>query len=82
MSWVDFGGPWIDLEGGVLHRQGAPQKRFKVKRRGQCLLPPALVEILLPIAEADIRSGCLWVIHDADGVRLPGRCRGKSGRRS
>lgn len=70
MSWLDLGGPWIDLDGGVLHRQGSNQRRFKVKRRGAALLPPELVDVLRPIAEADLRAGCVWVIHDAEGNRL------------
>ncbi len=70
LSWIDVGGPWVDLDNEVIHRQGSRGRNNRVKRRGAARLPKALVEKLRPIAAADIAAGCIWVIHDAEGNRL------------
>ena len=69
LSWVNVGGPWIDLDEGVLHRIGDNQRETS-KRRGHALLSQELLDLLRPIAEADLKSGCIWVVHDANGRRL------------
>jgi hypothetical protein len=70
LSRIDAGGPWIDLDNEVIHRQGSRGRKSRVKRRGAARLPRPLVEKLRPIAAADIAAGCIWVIHDAEGNRI------------
>ena len=61
----------IDLDEGVLHRIGEFEQEEENKRRGAVLLSSELLDILRPIAEDDIRGGCIWVVHDSRGNRLP-----------
>jgi hypothetical protein len=70
LAWVNNGGPWIDVDEGVLHRQGEFQQASKNKRRGVCLLPEQLLEILRPMRDADLEAGVIWVLHDVRGNRL------------
>jgi hypothetical protein len=67
VSLTDPSGPFLDLDAGVLHRRGLMTEDVPGKRRGSCLMSPAFMAFIRPIADAALAAGATHLITSADG---------------
>jgi integrase len=69
VTWVDLGGPWIDLDRRILHRLGRAEEET-AKRKGRCRIPKADLPTLRAWRDGDLARGIVHVVHRPDGAPL------------
>jgi hypothetical protein len=73
VSWMNDGGPWFDLQRGILHRLGSEEEETS-KRKGFCHIPPHALPILRAWRAEDLAHGCVNVIHTYNYLPLKEVC--------